>query len=344
MDIDDFLDREVSDLGLSTGKAEPSSTAEQPKIKDTELSPLMENIRAQLLKGNIDLAEQSYVQLWNSLFQQKLKWNKELHEQLSMLSKMFQSAINQTFDSTKRKSDHISELISRGRASLNEGRRDIPFKIYATAEETVNSIPDAFFEQKRVIQEQVMAYYKDLRNSTDNELINRVANLVQEVNRLIDRINTAIGRNDMVNAILNYNKSVELYNQIPEGFLRHKNAAAIRLLQIYKSLSINNEITALQKEMAAGIPYPEAPHNLSSPQISLPKEINDKLNIFQKPASEDSSFKSRILLLKEKKERAKRNIEKGFYSEASRDIEEALKIEPKDAEAKAINAKIKTLE
>ena len=103
-------------------------------------------------------------------------------------------------------------------------------------------------------------------------------------------------------------------------------------------------ITALQKEMAAGIPYPEAPHNLSSPQISLPKEINDKLNIFQKPASEDSSFKSRILLLKEKKERAKRNIEKGFYSEASRDIEEALKIEPKDAEAKAINAKIKTLE
>ena len=50
------------------------------------------------------------------------------------------------------------------------------------------------------------------------------------------------------------------------------------------------------------------------------------------------------MLLSAKKERAKNNIEKGFYNEASKDIQEALQLEPDDAEAKAINAKIKTLQ
>ena len=45
-----------------------------------------------------------------------------------------------------------------------------------------------------------------------------------------------------------------------------------------------------------------------------------------------------------KKERAKKNIEKGFYNEASKDIQEALHLDPNDAEAKALHAKIKTLQ
>jgi Tfp pilus assembly protein PilF len=48
--------------------------------------------------------------------------------------------------------------------------------------------------------------------------------------------------------------------------------------------------------------------------------------------------------LNAQKERAKRNIEKGFYNEASKDIQEALKIDSSDAEAKALHAKIKTLQ
>ena len=344
MDIDDFLDRELSDLGLETGKAE-ASIVEIPKVSgDFDASPLIQNIRANLLKGSIDLAEQSYVQLWNSLFQQKLKWNKELFEQLSALSKQFQSAINQTFEVTKRKADHINDLISRGRTALKEGKKDVPFKIYGEIEEMSNSIPDAFFEQKRVVQEQAMDYYRDLRNSTDNELIGRVAVLLQEINHLIDRINMSISRNDIVNAILNYNKCIELYSQVPEGFLRHKNAAAIRLLQIYKSLSIYNEVSSLQKELNASAKQVEISQNVPATSTTLPNEIRAKLEAAQKTASNELDAKAKSLLAKEKKERAKRNIEKGFYSEASKDIEEALQIEPNDAEAKAINAKIKTLQ
>src|SRR3989338_3507008 len=132
---------------------------------------------------------------------------------------------------------------------MKEGKREIPFKIYAQLEEINNSIPNVFFEEKKAIQEQIMEFYRELRNTTDNELVKRVSALIQEINRLIDRINTAIRANDMTNAIVSYNRCIGLYNQVPEGFLKYKNSAGMRLLEIYKSLSIYNEISSLQKQL-----------------------------------------------------------------------------------------------
>jgi len=117
MDIDEFLDRELSDLGLQTDKTEKLET--EPWIKEEfEPSPLVENIKTNLSKGNLEQAEQSYVQLWHVLMEQKLRWNKELYEQLSFLNRQFSSTLNYAYNEVKKKADHIYELINRARASL----------------------------------------------------------------------------------------------------------------------------------------------------------------------------------------------------------------------------------
>src|SRR3989338_1921727 len=167
MDIDDFLDRELSELGLGTGKSEEAqagSGIEGP----LEASPLFESIRANLSQGSLEQADQLYVQLWHILMQQKLKWNKELYEQLSTLSRQFSSALNNAYNDAKRKADHIYELINRARAALKEGKKELPFKIYSEVQEINNSIPNVFFEEKKIIEEQIMDFYKELRNTTDN--------------------------------------------------------------------------------------------------------------------------------------------------------------------------------
>ena len=321
MDIEEFLDRELSDLGLQTDKTEEQISL--PEFKEqVEPSPLVEGIKANISKGNLELAEQAYAQLWHILIQQKLKWNKELYEQLSILSKQFISALSQAYNEVKRKSEHINELISRARAALREGRKEVPFKLYSEIEGIYNSIQDVFFEEKKIVEEQIMDFYKELKSTTDNELVKRVYALVQEINQLIDKINLAIRANDMINATVNYNKCIELYSQVPEGFLRHRNSIGIRLLDIYKSISIYNEISNLQRQLSQ-----------QTTQQIIPQQTMGSLSHPQKS-----------MLLHTRKERAKRNIEKGFYNEASKDIEEALQIEPNDAEAKAIHAKIKTLQ
>ncbi len=322
MDIDEFLDREFSSLGLPTDKTE--KVPEQQIEESYEQSPLFESIKTNLSKGNLEQAEQAYVQLWHILVQQKLKWNKELYEQLSILSREFSGLLSNAYNEVKRKANYIYEQINKGTNALREGKKDLPFKIYSEIDNINDSIPNVFFDEKRIIQEQTMEFYKLLRNTTDNELIKRVSALIQEISRLIDKINMSIRSNDMVNAIVNYNKCIELYNQVPEGFLRYKNSLGTRILEIYKNISIYTEITNLQK------------------QLNSQPNIHGQIATQQIDSSQSTSTKS--ILLSTKKENAKRNIQKGSYNEALKDIQEALQLEPNDPEAKAINAKIKTLQ
>lgn len=329
MDIDEFLDREVSGLNLEAGKTE---TGREKFKENFEASPLFDSIRSNLSKGDLEIAEQSYVQLWNILMQQKLKWNKELYEQLAMLAREFSGVLSHAYNEVRRKANQIYELIGKGQAAMKEGKRDVPFKIYSEIEELNNSIPNVFFEEKKALQEQIMEFYKELRSTTDNELIKRASALIQEINRLIDKINTAIRANDMINAIVNYNKCIELYNQVPEGFLKYKNSAGMRLLEIYKSLSIYNEISSLQKQL-------QSQQMLARQQPAQAQALATGLF-----AQSQMHTAAKSELIKAKKEHAKRSIEKGFYNEAAKGIEEVLQLEPNDAEAKAIHAKIKTLQ
>ena len=251
MDIDEFLDRELSDLSSSSGESQRQDIAiDTSQFEDqSDTSPLFEHIKSNISAGNLEEAESSYVQLWHILIQQRLKWDKKLHEQLLVLNRQFQGALAQAAEETKKKALQVYELISRARAALREGKKEEPYKIYTQIQDINNSIPSVFFEEKKIIQEQIMDFYKELKNTTDNELLKRVFALVQEIYQLIDRINVAIRSNDMTNAIVNYNKCMEFFNQIPEGFLRHKNPAGMRLLEIYKSLSIYSEISNLQKQL-----------------------------------------------------------------------------------------------
>ena len=251
MDIDEFLDRELSDLSSSSGESQRQDIAiDTSQFEDqSDTSPLFEHIKSNISAGNLEEAESSYVQLWHILIQQKLKWDKKLHEQLLVLNRQLQGALAQAAEETKKKALQVYELISRARAALREGKKEEPYKIYTQIQDINNSIPSVFFEEKKIIQEQIMDFYKELKNTTDNELLKRVFALVQEIYQLIDRINVAIRSNDMTNAIVNYNKCMEFFNQIPEGFLRHKNPAGMRLLEIYKSLSIYSEISNLQKQL-----------------------------------------------------------------------------------------------
>ena len=322
MDIDEFLDRELSDLGLQTDNAEKKELS--PEFSGSESSPLVENIRNDLSKGNIEQAEQAYLQLWHILSQQNLKWNKELYGELTILGRQFSGILSQAYADVKRKSEHIMELVSRAKAALQQGRKEAPFKLYSEIQEIFNSIPNAFFEEKRLIESQIADFYRELKGTTDNELLKRIYGLVTEMNQLIDKINLAIRSNDMINATVNYNRCIELYNQVPEGFLRHKNSIGMRLIEIYRSLSIYNEISNLQRQLSQQPP---------SQQMQA-----------QQPA-QNSAFTPRpAMTLSAQKERAKKNIEKGFYNEAFKDIQGALKIDSTDAEAKALHAKIKTLQ
>lgn len=336
MDIDEFLDRELADLALPLEKTKKPEIASTHVLKEElKPSPLFQNAKASLSVGNLEQAEQSYLQLWEILSRHKLTWDNEIYDQLLILSRQFSSILNQAYSDAKIKINHIYELLNRARTSLREGRKDIAFKLYSQIDEINASIPAVFFEEKKMVQDQISDFYKELRSTTDNELIKRISNLVKEINQLIDKINMSITANDVASTIENYNKCIELYNKIPEGFLRHKNSLGMKILDIYKGLSIHKEISTLQKQLSTAISMRHA--QPAQPAVISATNFTTQKNHVQAPASNSMSLKT-------KKESAKKNLQKGLYEEASKEIEEVLQLEPKDAEARAIYARIKTLQ
>ena len=352
MDIDEFLDRELADLGIGTPKQEKIGSAVLNDIGDI---PVADPIASSHGKGGIEDSEKSYLQLWHALVQQKLKWNRGIYDQLASLSKQFSSILSQSYGEVKRKNSHVFELIARGRNALKEGKKDLPFKIYAEAQEISNSIPNIFFEEKKSLNKQVMNLYREITYATDMDLIKRVSSQMQQISQMIESINSYISSNDFASASASYLKCIELYNHIPEGFLMQKNSAGMRLLDIYKSLSIYNEISELNVQLgAAEIPLQRFA-SMAAQQAEQPKIFSPSPAAYYKntrvPAPRHAQMASGLKarnpqasLLNRKRESAKRNIKKGFYNEAWNDVEQALQINPEDAEAKALRARIKTLQ
>ena len=248
MDIDEFLDRELSELSSASGKNSRQDQPENIEAKKPEQmhASLLDGANDTLIGDNIEAAEQAYYQLWHILLQQKLTWNDALYQQLSSLARQFSKVISYSHNDVKNKADRIYYLISRGKELLLEGKREQPFKIYSEVSAINNSIPNVFFEEKIIIQNHIINFYQELKSTTDNELIKRVYSMSQDVNLLLDKTNICIKINDIAGAISNYNKCLEVYTQIPEGFLAYKNSAGMMLLEIYRTLSIYLEITRLQ--------------------------------------------------------------------------------------------------
>src|SRR3989338_1700670 len=228
MDVDEFLDRELSELGLVTDKAKDANISVSAgadankgadnvnfndlKSETSSSSPLFENIASNFNKGSIEDADKYYSQLWQILFQQKLKWSKELYDQMITLNNHLIEALGRSYSESKKSAARIYELIKNARDSLKEGKKEASYKIYSEIEELDRSIPSVFFEEKRVIREQINMLSEELRIATNNELVKRVSALVQDINKLIDKANAMINFNDFANAVLSYNQCLESYN------------------------------------------------------------------------------------------------------------------------------------
>ncbi|HLG24900.1 MAG TPA: hypothetical protein VI564_08270 [Candidatus Nanoarchaeia archaeon] len=341
MDIDDFLDRELVDLNVPETEIEKIVPHDRmPALNgSTETYQIFEAIKNNLAKGSLEEADEECVRLWHLLLDQKLEWNKQLYEQLSILTRQFSTALNSAYDEVKRKAQDVYQLINKGRTALKEGKTDSAFKAYSEMQYINDSIPNVFFEEKKIIGDQIVLYYKELRDVTDYNLIRRVSSLVKNTSELIEKSNSAIRQRNIPSAVLSYNKALTEYKQIPEGFLRHKNILGMRIIEIYKYLSIENTMSDLQKHLMqgpshasenipqAGQSYPQmrATSGKNSAEPSVPKQGNEALASL-------------------KKEEAKKYIQRGAYSQAIKEIEDSIALNPNDPESKALKAKIKTLQ
>ncbi len=384
MDIDQFLEREIS--GIDLEQSSPASKYEKrPEVLESELAQPSSI-------SNLDQAEQEYNTQWQSILGHQLTWDKEAYQSLFNLASNLSGTLAMAFEDAEKKRNSIQSLITQARVFLKEGKLENASKLLGEIESSHASIPNAFFEEKRILGDGIKLFARDLKNATDSDISKRAYSLIQQSGQFVVSAEKALHANDIRSAGLNYLKSLEIFNQIPEGFIIQKSPLGARLLQLYRNVTISMEISHLQMQLTPIAVQQQKPQAQPASRISVeqskehgnqkpqaqpaqPKfqissqhaqqrprieqrqmrlsraRIRSRAKLTkpaekpsENPAAPINPINEKLRLLNEKKDLARENIKKGLYNEAMKNIQEALQIEPKDAEAKIITAKIKTLQ
>lgn len=324
MDIDEFLDKET-----------------QAKIEDKKEKPI--DIPE---SKEEEEAVKHYFELWGKVSETKFKWNQGLYAELNKESNNIKEKLGKLLPAMERKKSAIKRLIGKALSEIDNKDYESATKLYSEINNMRNSFPDFLLEQKKELNREIFLLYEKLHDQIDSKFVNDLKDSIAKIGALITNSYSDFDNGDADNAKVSYEKAMELYNGLPNGFLSLKMEIGPRLLELYKDLSIHTEIKTLQQQLAKrfveGQGYTksyEKLENLSEmvknrnvgetkvPSFSNPSRVPER-----KYTAQEKTLLSR--LISRKMDRAKINMEKGLYFEAKKNLESVLSVDPENEDAK----------
>jgi len=149
-----------------------------------------------------------------------------------------------------------------------------------------NSFPDFFLEEKKAINKEIFQLYEKLHDQIDSKFINDLNESIAKVDKLVRNSFSSIKLGKIESAKDFYEKALETYKNLPNGFLEQKLELGNGLLALYKELSIHIQIKNLQQQLdkksLAGYKFVDSGANLKL----LSEIIKNKV----KKSESDSAF------------------------------------------------------
>lgn len=324
MDIDEFLDKEI-----------------QVKKEEEEEKPAL------ILTTNEENgAIKHYFELWNKVSDAKFKWDNNIYVELNKTTKKVKEELDETLSTVKRQKNIIKRLIARAIDELEKKNYEAATKLYSEISDIRNSFPDFLLEEKKAINKEIFQLYERLHDQIDSKFINDLNESLAKVDKLIRDSFSSIKIGKIEAAKDFYEKALETYKNLPNGFLAPKLELGRGLLELYKELSIHVQIKNLQQQLdkktLEGHKFVDSGANLRllSEIIKNKVEKSGQDSAFSDlkaiSAEERHHIHNKALISKlvaRKLDRARINLKKGLNLEAKKNINAILKVDPNNKEA-----------
>lgn len=378
MEIDEFLDREIKSQIEGTGKIgeiglklkQPDITEEIGKYLKSDDYP--EKIRLALEKGDFEAAEKLYYESWAML--SSVEWSSKIYDDLIKMGDEMRNALNQVYSETAKKKAFVQEMLDKARANIAQGSYQAALRQYSELTDMHNEIPSFLFEEKRKMHKDILSLYMELKEKIDFVFLSKFNSSLSQIRQLINSAKLSLKGMDMEMAKGIYSEIIRIYSSLPAGFLSAKIFIANDILQLYKEISISLEIRALEIQLGAAragakITEPEKTARIRQQlfvEAAMPKarsaakrEIENlrELSLQRKmklskhgadaikrlstlPKTKRSQADLKGMLIRRRMERARLRVGSGNYSEAKKDFESVLRLDPDNAEAKGMLSRI----
>lgn len=241
MDIDDFLDKEA--LGKK------KETASMPAAPQKENAG---EAKMPFKGGSGDSAENRYSVIWNQLSSNSLSWNAALYNEAASLSEeLGRKALNEESRISGER-QKIMGMAKNAHSALDREDYAAALQAYSGIVALRDSIPQSFFERKKEINAEILKIYSRLQDLADSKLAGSISSSLQKTEDLVNKSFSAVAHNDIEQAKSLYLQALGIYKGIPDGLMLRRIETGKMLLQLYKELSIHQQIGELQKQLGQG--------------------------------------------------------------------------------------------
>ncbi|MBI2651472.1 hypothetical protein HYX01_03305 [Candidatus Woesearchaeota archaeon] len=320
MDVDEFLDREV----------------QVKKKVEVEKKPIIVEAEEQ------KTAVKHYFELWNKISKSRFQWDAAAYEEISKVAERVKEDLAKTIPEVKRRRAIIKQLI--GKTLILLGKKDYAAatKLYSEICEIRDSLPDFFLEERKELNTEIFMLYEKLHEDIDSKFIADFKDSISKVRSHIQDAASHLDSKNMEDAKNFYERAIDAYTSMSEGFLQEKIELGAQLAELYKDISISMQIQSLQQKLDNNKILSHSPPKAEDKLRYLSGIASRSNKIDAEKGAQGSqlhSIQSKNLLSKliaRKLDRAKAHLQKNMYADARRNIESVLRVEPENEEARQL--------
>ena len=327
MDIDEFLDKELQSENRQEAKEKAAEKPEMEEVSDEK-------------KDSI----KRFLDLWNKISEAKFKWDEKVYNEINGAGEGIKKELDNITLAVERQKKAIKRLIGKALSEIENKGYDAAANLYSEISDMRDKIPEFMLEEKKDLNNEIFVLYEKLHNNIDAKFIKDFKASILEADGFINDSSSAMGTGDVEKSKVLYEKALESYRALPNGFLQKKIELGRKLLGLYKELSIRTQIYGLQEQLGIGsFSYANADRlKTLSEMVKKRSSYGDDL-ASATSMNEPGHVPSKALLnslIARKLERARINLEKELYEDARKNLDAVLKVDPRNADARELLSKI----
>lgn len=346
MDIDEFLDKETQAAKKEDDKG-VFVTQPYAGFKDAKPPELPDAGKA----GNLEALEKNYIGMWDRISKDKFGWSSSLYADIAKTGDEIKKTLSIMSSKMNTEKMSIRKLIGSAKNALERKNYGEALKLYSDIISMRNDMPDAFFEEKKELNREILPFYAKLAEQIDIKFIEDFNDSAAKADSLIRDSFSGIEKNNIADSKKFYEGALEIYKSLPQGFLMRKIELGNRLIALYKELSILMQIENLQQQLSyekADGSYKHVAEGIKHlPETgSYKKEMNagsKKQAAISglRHMSEGHGSKSLLdSMISRRIEKANASMSRGLYPDARKSIESVLRLDPQNKDAKSMLKKI----
>ncbi|MBS3119764.1 hypothetical protein J4475_02980 [Candidatus Woesearchaeota archaeon] len=194
-------------------------------------------------KRHYEQVRKLFAQIPANFVQEKLGIQHMILEVYDKLSSKHESFYRKEFEAKNRQA---ADMVGRLRAELSASEGQAAVETYKHIKEVFDSMPQGFTGQKTELQDQILKLYDQLtllvRESSSGTFSQKMA----QIQETMSHAQSMFKNKQLELAEGYYRRAVQLYGELPAGFLERKMAVRARIMDFYKQILLEHDQKVLE--------------------------------------------------------------------------------------------------